>query len=74
MIKTWEFLLTIGVLIEVVSLYYLVINQTHTALEYFGIGLIPIALILIGPSSIIHHMNRPKSQLEVEEIDLEWDL
>lgn len=73
MIKSWEILLAIGILTEIGSVYLLLTNQVHTALEVFGIGLIPIALILIGPGSIIHHMKQATTQQEIEELNLEWD-
>ena len=72
-IKVWEIQIALGIVIILGSFYYFLTNQVHTGLEVFGIGLIPIALTLIGPTSIIQHMKQTTNQQEIEEIDLEWD-
>lgn len=73
-INAWKIQFALGIIIILISFVFILDNQVHTGLEIFGIGLIPIALILVHPFSAIQAMKQSKSQQEIEEIELEWEI
>ena len=69
----WMILFALGFLLILVSFFFLLTSQIHTGMIFFGLGLIPIALLFINPFHFIRALIRPPRHLELEKIDLEFD-
>lgn len=55
----------IGLVLFVISGLLLVTNQTHLAIAFFGIGLIPFAIGLIGTCPVFSNLKQSSSNEQI---------